>query len=783
MIRNYFKHSLVLSSVLILTSCGGGGGGAAVVQALAAQISSFAASVSTSLVGGSVDITWTSTNSTSCVASGSWTGTKSSSGSETVTISNTGSNSFTLTCNGEGGNATKALSVDGYRNITGISVDGYISGATIFIDQNDNAENDTDEDSTTSDTSGAFTIKHSNGNLFSLGGQDVDTQVQLDGLLLASPVSGYSSSNFLITPITTIAALLPNENIYNLLGIDSSIDIFTQDPVALKGDGGINDYVYEKGNQLTILALSLFNVSKNLNGADSGDSTAGSFTAISEEIKKSYDATSLKVDIENDAFISNVIDNLMTQDNVTISDTNKTNTLNALSSVMPLIAVKSSDDITTALMRFGISTMQTDLVSIANGSADEALISNYTINILSYIASDQSVDKDALVSGILASNDVISLDEDTAVEINVLSNDSLDSTGTPVITVSAPTNGTAIVGSGGVITYTPTADFNGTDSFSYTVTQGTKSGSATVSITINPVNDSPVINAASTIAVNENTTSVGTIGTSDVEGDTLVLTLDGTDASSFDLSSSNALSFITAPDFETKTSYSLTFSVTDGSLTSSKDITINIINLNDVAPEFTSSSSYSAAENQTSVGTAKATDVEGDTLTYSISGTELAITSTGLITFKSAPDFESKTSYTASVTVSDGVNETIQDITVSVTNLNDVAPIISSSTSLAADENQTTIGTLTVVDPEGGNFTFTAGGTDGSLISISSSGVLSFKTAPNYENKASYVFTVTVSDGVNTSTKTFTISINDIAEIPTTGYRVPTSIDVIETKE
>ena len=693
MIRNYFKHSLVLSSVLILTSCGGGGG-AAVVQALAAQISSFAASVSTSLVGGSVDITWSSTNSTGCVASGSWTGTKSSSGSETVTISNTGSNSFTLTCNGEGGNATRVLSVDGFRNVSGISVDGYISGATIFIDQNDNAENDTDEDSTTTDSSGAFTIKHNNGNLFSLGGQDVDTQVQLDGLLLASPVSGYSASNFSITPITTIAALLPNENIYNLLGIDSSIDIFTQDPVALKGDGGINDYVYEKGNQLTILALALFNVSKNLNSADSGDSTAGSFTAISEEIKKSYDATSLKVDIESEAFISNVIDNLMTQDNVTISDTNKTNTLNALTSVMPLIAVKSTDDVTTALMRFGLSTMQTDLVSIANGSADEALISNYTINILSYIATDQSIDKDALVSGILASNDVISLDEDTAKEINVLSNDSLDAAGTPIITVTAPANGTAIVGSSGVITYTPTADYNGTDSFSYTVTQGTKSGSASVNITVNPVNDSPVINAASTIAVNENTKAVGTISTSDVDtGDTLELTLGGTDASSFELSSANALTFITAPDFETKTSYSLTFSLTDGTLTSTKDITIN------------------------------------------------------------------------------------------VTNLNDVAPTISSATSFTIDENELAIGTLTIVDPEGGTFTYTAAGTDGSLINISAAGVLTFKTAADYETKTSYSFTVTVSDGVNSSSKEFTITITDLAELPTSGYKVPTSIDVIETKE
>ena len=384
----------------------------------------------------------------------------------------------------------------------------------------------------------------------------------------------------------------------------------------------------------------------------------------------------------------------MTQDNVTISDTNKTNTLNALTSVMPLIAVKSTDDVTTALMRFGLSTMQTDLVSIANGSADEALISNYTINILSYIATDQSIDKDALVSGILASNDVISLDEDTAKEINVLSNDSLDAAGTPIITVTAPANGTAIVGSSGVITYTPTADYNGTDSFSYTVTQGTKSGSASVNITVNPVNDSPVINAASTIAVNENTKAVGTISTSDVDtGDTLELTLGGTDASSFELSSANALTFITAPDFETKTSYSLTFSLTDGTLTSTKDITIN------------------------------------------------------------------------------------------VTNLNDVAPTISSATSFTIDENELAIGTLTIVDPEGGTFTYTAAGTDGSLINISAAGVLTFKTAADYETKTSYSFTVTVSDGVNSSSKEFTITITDLAELPTSGYKVPTSIDVIETKE
>ena len=690
----YFKQSFILGSVLILTSCGGGGGGAAVVQALAAQISSFAASVSSSLVGGSVDITWSSTNSTGCTASGSWTGTKTTSGSETVTISNTGVNEFTITCNGEGGNAVKILTVEGYRNVSGVSVDGYISDATIFIDTNDDFINDETENSTITDSSGAFTIKHSNGVLTSMGGKDIDTLVQLDGLMLIAPLNGFSESNFSITPVTTIAHFLPNENLYNLLGIDSSIDFFTDDPVASKGDGGAFDYLYEKGNQLTVIALSLFNISKDLNSAESGDSTKDYFKAIAEEIKKESDTSGQKANIESESFIASVIDNVIAAKSLTISDDDKSNTVKALSNVMPLISVKSSDDLTTAMIRFSISTMQTDIVSIANGTADAALLGNYNNSILNYIATDQSVDKNDLVTGILSVNDIIVLDEDTPKEFDALANDSLDGTGSVDITVSAPSNGTASVGSGGMITYSPSANFNGTDSFNYTISQGSESGTATVSVTINPVNDSPTIDSASTIAVNENTTSVGVISTSDVDtGDSLVLTIGGTDASSFDLSASNNLTFISAPDFETKTSYSLTFSVTDGTLTATKDITINILNLNDVAP------------------------------------------------------------------------------------------VITSATSFNIDENLTAIGTLTIVDPEGGSFTFTTGGTDGSLINVSSIGVLTFKDAPDYEVKTSYSFTVSVSDGVNTSSQTFSISINNLPELPTDGYKVPASIDVIETKE
>ena len=170
------------------------------------------------------------------------------------------------------------------------------------------------------------------------------------------------------------------------------------------------------------------------------------------------------------------------------------------------------------------------------------------------------------------------------------------------------------------ITYDPDADYNGTDTFSYTITQGDKTSSADVTVTIEAVNDAPSIDIASTIQVAENQTAVTTVSVSDVDEDELTLTLGGTDADSFNLSDENVLTFKEAPDYETKTSLSITLSLTDGTETVTKDVTIAITNVNDVAPEFTSEATFSAAENQTAIGTVTATDAEGDDVTFTVSG-------------------------------------------------------------------------------------------------------------------------------------------------------------------
>jgi PKD repeat protein len=573
-----FKHLYILSSLFIITSCGGGGGGGgSSVQLIAASISSFTSNIFSTEIGTSVEISWSSSNASSCSASGSWTGSKATSGSESVEISTVGDTTFTLTCSGEGGNASRTITIEGYRNIIGITVDGYITGASIFIDADGDYALDSSETSTTSSTDGSFTIKYENGVLASLGGQDVDTQTQLDNLLLVRDLSGYSDSSFMVTPVTSVAHFIPSENIYNLLGLDSDLDIYTTDPVANIGSGAGYDLLYEKGNQLTILAYSLQNITNDLNS--SMDSTADYFKAIGDEIVLAYADTESAVNIEKSVFIEKVVNNLIAAKSLNINDTNKSNAIKALSSVIPVIGIKSTGDLTASVLRFSTNQFQNDFLSIVKGTADQSVITSYTSDVLNYIATDQNINAEDIQPTIIAFADNISLEEDANISFSPLLNDSL-TTGTAfVISTTTPSNGSVSI-NGETITYTPSANYNGLDTFDYTVTQGSISASSTVSVTVAAVNDAPVLNIASTINYKENDTVSIDPSPIDVDGDDLTLSISGTDSESFTLTN-NLLVFNSPPDYETKDLYTVILTLTDGILSDEKTITINIKDINE----------------------------------------------------------------------------------------------------------------------------------------------------------------------------------------------------------
>ena len=90
-------------------------------------------------------------------------------------------------------------------------------------------------------------------------------------------------------------------------------------------------------------------------------------------------------------------------------------------------------------------------------------------------------------------------------------------------------------------------------------------------------------------------------------------------------------------------------------------------------PVFSSSSTFSVRENETSIGTVTATDADGDTVSYSISGTDASSisidSSTGILSFISAPDYEAVQSYSVTALVSDGSDEASQNISITILNI------------------------------------------------------------------------------------------------------------------
>jgi len=664
------SHLYLIVSTFILASCGGGGGGGGggstpTTPTTPAPTVNLSADPTSVLLESTSTLTWSSTNATSCSAS--WTSQTGTSGSEAVTITSAGSNSFSITCSGAGGSGSASVTVEGYRETDGVVVDGYISGAEVCIDEDESWTCDSNENTTTSDNEGKFTIKYANGNLVSIGGTDLDSQTLLDNFLITHKLTGHSDFKA-VTPVTSVAAFMEEASLVNAaLGIDSSIDVFTFDPVANKGDGGIYDYLYEKGNQLTVLAFALQNITNNLNTTT--ETTQDYFKAITEEIEKEYTETETKVDIETEAFVTKALENVVTAKSVTIDETAKANVTKALSGMLPIIQVKSSDDLTTGVIRFAVSTLQTDIQAIANGTATAETVSSYTEDILAYIAEDQNIDADEIAPDISAIADSASTSEDIAVEINVLLNDSYLTSSPISITAANGTHGTTSVASN-VVTYDPDADFNGTDTFSYTITQGDKTSSADVTVSIEAVNDAPSIDIASTIQVAENQTAVTTVSVSDVDEDELTLTLGGTDADSFNLSDDNILTFKEEPDYETKTSYSINLSLTDGTETVTKDVTIAILENSEPIITNLKTQIELQEDDKKFLYTVEATDADGDTIYFQLTGDDankFTLSSSGDLAFKEIPDYENPT---------DADTDNIYEINVSVT---DIAP---SSTSI-----------------------------------------------------------------------------------------------------
>jgi len=342
--------------------------------------------------------------------------------------------------------------------------------------------------------------------------------------------------------------------------------------------------------------------------------------------------------------------------------------------------------------------------------------------------------------------------------------------------VTGVSNGTLAFTSTGAFTYTPKANFNGTDSFTYQANDGTvNSVAATVTITVTPVNDAPVLVAIGNKTVPENALLTFTVSATDPDADTLTYTATGLPTgASFDPATRT---FSWTPSYTQSGTYpSVTFTVTDSGtpgLTASEAITITVTNVNR-APVLAAIGNKTVLENALLSFTVSATDPDADTLTYTATGLPTGASfDPATRTFSWTPSYTQSGTYplvTFTVTDSGTPGLTASEaITITVTNVNR-APVAANDTNSTAEDTPLTItapgvlGNDSDVDGDPLTAVLIASPTKGTL-TLNANG--SFTYTPNANYNGSDSFTYKASDGtLQSAVTTVTLTVTAVNDAP-----------------
>jgi VCBS repeat-containing protein len=333
----------------------------------------------------------------------------------------------------------------------------------------------------------------------------------------------------------------------------------------------------------------------------------------------------------------------------------------------------------------------------------------------------------------------------------------------------------------GTYTYTPNANFNGSDSFTIVIDDG-NGGTAeqVVSVTVTPVNDAPTAPAAGSASTVEDTASAAAaIGAADLDGDTLTYSVKpGAGAANGTVSFNQADgTYSYAPDADFNGSDSFTILVSDGNGgTAEQVVSVTVAPVND-APTAPAAGSVTTAEDSASAATAiGASDIDGDSLSYAVkpgagaaNGSVSFDQANGTYAYSPNANFNGADSFT--IVISDGNGGTVEQIvSVTVTPVND-APTAPAAGSVTTDEDTASAATaIGAADLDGDSLTYSvkpgAGAANGTVSFNQANGTYSY--APNANFNGSDAFTILVSDGNGgTAEQVVSVTVAPINDAPT----------------
>ena len=377
----------------------------------------------------------------------------------------------------------------------------------------------------------------------------------------------------------------------------------------------------------------------------------------------------------------------------------------------------------------------------------------------------------------VAEDDGVTTDEDVALTINaadLLSNDSdIDSANLTISSVSSPSNGTLVDNVGdGTYTYTPGADFNGTDTFMYTISDGEFTDTATVTVTVDPVNDAPVAEDDAATTDEDTAVTVSVLANdSDVDGDTLSIT--GATNGSNGIVTFNSDDVTYTPNADFNGTDTFTYTISDGEFTATATVTVTVdpVNDNPVAADDGVTTDEDVALTITAADLlSNDSDIDSANLTISSvsnpSNGTLVDNGDGTYTYAPGADFNGSDTFTYTISDGNGGSDTAM-VTVTVNPVND-APVAEDDTATTDEDTLVTIDILANdSDVDGGAFSIT-GVTDGNNGTVSIVGA-DVAYTPNPDFNGTDTFTYTISDGELTDTATVTVTVDPVNDAPVLG--------------
>jgi hypothetical protein len=323
---------------------------------------------------------------------------------------------------------------------------------------------------------------------------------------------------------------------------------------------------------------------------------------------------------------------------------------------------------------------------------------------------------------------------------------------------------------GATNTYTPNYNYNGSDSFVFSASDGTLSDTATVSITITAVDDTPVA-SNDTVTVSEDTDYSGTLIASDGDGDALTFSIiDSTVNGTVTLSDPATGTFTYSPLANFNGSDSLLFSASDGILLDTGSVTIVVTTIDDLPVVANPLSDITVNEDALDTVVADLDVVFMDVdeeLEYShvVEDTALVFASVtnDTVTLQFLPDANGSTNiiFTATnPTIRASVSDTM---TITILPVNDV-PVLATIADTTINEDAALEILLTASDVEGDTLTFSALPDTNAVIPSISEDTLSLSSADNWNGNSTIM--VVVSDGSGTDTTSFQLTVNAINDAP-----------------